>query len=162
MKKIVLILSVISILAAGLVQAAPKTAAKTSPVSSRMAALQKVLKVWVYEKGGDFVGDVGGIFDQKRKVAILKCGMKNLTKKDIRGVRGVMRFTTLFGEYITDLSLETTAAIPAGQSVSVEAKVGSERLTEEALKKFEKIKLEEMRQTWYPTTIAFTDGTILK
>jgi hypothetical protein len=162
MKKITLMLSALFILTLGPALAAPKTTTKASSVSSKMASMQKVLRVWVFEKGGDFVGDVGGIFDQKRKVVILKCGLKNQTKKNIRGVRGVLRFTTLFGEYLCDLSLETTAAVPAGQSVSVEWKVGSERFTEEALKKFEKLKLEEMRQLWYPTTIAFTDGTILK
>jgi hypothetical protein len=86
----------------------------------------------------------------------------NLTKKDIRGVRGIMRFTTLFGEYIGDLSLETTALVPAGQRVSIEWKAGADRFTPEGLQKFQKLKLEEMRQTWYPRMVVFTDGTMIK
>ena len=148
-----------------LAQAKVKKKPKPTPTplsSVNAASMNKVLKFWVYEKGGDLVGDVGGIFDQKIKTMILKCGLMNLTKKDIRGVRGVVRFTTLFGEYIGDISLETTAAVPAGQRVSIEWKAGADRFTPEGLQKFQKLKLEEMRQLWYPRMIVFTDGTTLK
>lgn len=131
-------------------------------VSPRTAAMNKALKFWVYEKGGEFIADVGGIFDEKMKKMVIKCGLMNLTKKDIRGVRGVVRFTTLFGEHVGDISLETTASVPAGQRVSIEWKAGADRFTPEGLKKFEKLKLEEMRQIWVPRMIVFTDGTTLK
>ena len=158
------------IVAVALISASPalakKKASKTPtpvPVASpNMAAMNKALKFWVYEKGGELVGDVVGIVDPKGKKIVLKCGMQNFTKKDIRGVRGFLRFTTLFGDFICDISLETTQLVPAGQSVSVEWKAGTERFTEEGLKKFQKLKLEEMRQLWYPRMVVFTDGTSLK
>jgi hypothetical protein len=166
MKKISFVLLIFFALAGSVSQAAQaKKKAKPTPTplsSINAAAMNKVLKFWVYEKGGDIVGDVGGIFDPKIKTVILKCGLMNLTKKDIRGVRGVVRFTTLFGEYIGDISLETTAAVPAGQRVSIEWKAGSDRFTPEGLQKFQKLKLEEMRQLWYPRMVVFTDGETLK
>jgi hypothetical protein len=166
MKKNILVLIIIFVLVGSAltwVCAKEKTTPTPTPVvSPNMAAMNKVLKFWVYEKGGDVVGDVGGIFDPKMKTVILKCGLMNLTKKDIRGVRGVLRFTTLFGEYICDISLETTAAVPAGQRVSIEWKAGSDRFTPEGLQKFQKLKLEEMRQIWYPRMVVFTDGETLK
>ena len=134
----------------------------TPMASSNMAAMNQALKFWVFEKGGELVGDVVGIVDPMGKKVVLKCGMQNLTKKDIRGVRGIVRFTTLFGEYICDITLETTQLVPAGQSVSVEWKAGTDRFTPEGLQKFQKLKLEEMRQLWYPRMVVFTDGTSLK
>lgn len=139
-----------------------KTESVSSKPSPNLAVMQKSLKFWVYEKGGEFIGDVVGIVDQKEKKVVIKCGLKNLTKKDIRGVRGVIRFTTLFKEYIGDISVESTAAIPAGQSISMEWKAGGDRFTPEGMKKFQKLKLEEMTQLWYPTMVVFTDGTMLK
>ena len=130
--------------------------------SPNMAAMNQALKFWVYEKSGELVGDVMGMVDPKEKKVVLKCGLMNLTKKDIRGVRGFLRFTTLFGEYIGDVSLETTELVPAGQRVSVEWKAGADRFTPEGLQKFQKLKLEEMRQLWYPRMVVFTDGTMLK
>lgn len=168
MKKTNLLLLMGILLGAGVTQPAlakakKKATSTPTPLSSpNTAAMNKALKFWVYEKGGDLVGDVGGIFDQKIKTVILKCGLMNLTKKDIRGVRGIVRFTTLFGEYICDISLETTAAVPAGQRVSIEWKAGSDRFTPEGLQKFQKLKLEEMRQLWYPRMVVFTDGETLK
>ena len=137
----------------------PTPLPKASP---NTAVMNQALKFWVYEKGGELVGDVVGLVDSKEKKVVLKCGLMNLTKKDIRGVRGIMRFTTLFGEYIGDISLETTELVPAGQRVSIEWKAGADRFTPEGLQKFQKLKLEEMRQTWYPRTVVFTDGAILK
>jgi hypothetical protein len=149
-------------------QATTKTVkAKKTPTPvpvkvNKTAVMNKALKFWVYEKGGEFIADVGGIFDPKMKKMVIKCGLMNMTKKDIRGVRGVVRFTTLFGEHVGDISLETTAAVPAGQRIAIEWKAGADRFTPEGLKKFEKLKLEEMKQIWVPRMIVFTDGTTLQ
>jgi len=166
MKKKALALFIIFILggiAPSWASAKNKTTPTPSPISSpNTAAMNKALKFWVYEKGGDVVGDVVGLVDQKEKKVVLKCGLMNLTKKDIRGVRGIVRFTTLFGEYIGDLSLETTALVPAGERISIEWKAGADRFTPAGMEKFQKLKLEEMRQLWYPRMVVFTDGETLK
>ena len=147
------------------VMAKSKKKIKPTPTpnpSVNIAAMQKVLRLAAYEKGGEFIGDVAGIVDSKAKKVVLKCNLTNLSTREVHGARGVLRFTTLFGDYIGDLSLETTAVIPPRTTVSVEWKAGAERFSEEGLKTFQKLKLEQMRQLWYPTMVVFTDGTILK
>jgi hypothetical protein len=169
MKKVSLFLTVVFILT-GVAPSWPKVKKNPTPTPSPISsaspantvAMNKALKFWIYEKGGDVVGDVVGLVDQKEKKVVLKCGLMNLTKKDIRGVRGIVRFTTLFGEYIGDISLETTALVPAGQRVSIEWKAGADRFTPTGLEKFQKLKLDEMRQIWYPRMVVFTDGETLK
>jgi len=135
---------------------------KAPAVKPNTLAMQKALKLWVFEKGGEFVGDALGLVDYKEKKFILKCGLKNTTTKNIKGVRGVLRFTTLFGEYIGDLVLESTASVPAGRSVTIEWKAEGKRFTKQGFEKFQKLKLEEMKQIWVPTAVVFTDGTMLK
>ena len=161
------ILTITALLLAATVSAQAKAKKKAKPtptpaVTANFAAMNKVLRLAAYEKGGEFIGDVIGIVDAKSKKVVLKCNLSNLSNKEIHGVRGLLRFTTMFGDYIGDLSLETTAIIPPGGTLSVEWKAGAERFSEEGLKTFQKLKLDQMRQLWYPTMVVFTDGTILK
>lgn len=130
--------------------------------TSNMAAMQKALRFYVYEKGSDVVSDVSGMFDSKAQKITLKCELKNQTKKEIHGVRGTLRFTTLFGEYIADVYIESTTVLPPGEVVGVNWDVPTDRLAPEAFDKLKKAKLEEMKQLWYPRMIVFTDGTVLK
>ncbi len=124
--------------------------------------LQSMLRLYAYEKSTDVVSDVSGIFDAKAQKVTLKCELKNTTKKEIHGVRGFLRFTTFFGDVITDQSLETTVSLPPGQLVGVNWDIPAERFTPEALETFKKTKLDQMRQIWYPKMIAYTDGTVVK
>ncbi|MGH7869262.1 MAG: hypothetical protein ACREP9_16905 [Candidatus Dormibacteraceae bacterium] len=130
--------------------------------TSNMAAMQKALRLYVYEKGSDVVSDVSGMFDSKAQKITLKCELKNQTKKEIHGVRGTLRFTTLFGEYIADVYIESTTVLPPGEVVGVNWDVPTDRLKPEAFDKLKKAKLEDMKQIWYPRMIVFTDGTVLK
>ncbi len=159
-KKILFVTLVLSAFVAAMASFIPSSQAASSPVPS--AKLTKYLKLWAYEKGDDFIGTVGGIFDENRKKIVLKCALKNLTGKEIHGVRGVLRFTTLFGEYICDWTLESTTVVPPGETAGVDWKAGIERFTKKGLATFEKLKLGEMRQIWYPSMIVFSDGTIAK
>ncbi|HJT24840.1 MAG TPA: hypothetical protein VJ873_09700 [bacterium] len=144
-----------------------KTSLTPTPVpvakaSANLALMQKALRFYVYEKGSDVVSDVSGMFDSKAQKITLKCELKNQTKKEIHGVRGTLRFTTLFGEYIADVYIESTAVLPPGEVVGVNWDVPTERLKPEAFDKLKKAKLEEIKQAWYPSMIVFTDVTVLK
>ncbi len=130
--------------------------------SPNQAVLVQALRFWVYEKSTDVVNDVTGLFDSKAQKITLKCELKNLTGKEIHGVRGILRFTTFFGEKIVDISIETTAAIPPGQVIGVNWNIPTDRLSPEEFEKLKKTKLEQMKQVWYPSMIVFTDGTSLK
>jgi hypothetical protein len=132
------------------------------PAASNFPAMQKALRFWVYEKNTDVVNDVTGIFDNKTQKITLKCELKNQTKKEIHGVRGTLRFTTQFHETVADISIESTAAIAPGQVIGVNWNVPTDRLKPEAFEKLKNAKLEDLRQVWIPTMVAFTDGTVLK
>jgi hypothetical protein len=134
----------------------------TPVFASDQAVLSKALRFWVYEKTTDVVNDVTGLFDSKAQKITLKCGLKNLTDREIHGVRGTLRFSTFFGEKIADISIETTAAIPPGRVIGVNWNVPTDRLSPEVFEKLKKTKLDQMKQVWYPSMIAFTDGTVLK
>ncbi len=134
----------------------------TSVPSSNQAAMARVLRFWVYEKSTDVVNDVTGLFDSKAQKITVKCELKNLTDREIHGVRGTLRFTTFFGEKIADLAIETQAAIPPGQVIGVNWNVPTGRLSPEVFENLKKTKLDQMKQVWYPSMIAFSDGAILK
>jgi hypothetical protein len=134
----------------------------TPVFSSDQSSLVKALRFWVYEKSTDVVNDVTGLFDSKTQKITLKCELKNLTGKEIHGVRGTLRFTTFFGEKIADVAIETTAAIPPGQVIGVIWNVPTDRLSPDVFDRLKKTKLEQMKQVWYPSVIAFTDGPVLK
>lgn len=131
-------------------------------VSPNLALMQKSLRFYVYEKSTDVVSDVSGLFDSKAQKITLKCELKNQTGKEIHGVRGTLRFTTLFGEYIADVYIESTTVLPPGEVVGVNWDVPTDRLSPDAFDKLKKAKLDQVKQTWYPTMIVFTDGTVLK
>ncbi len=140
-------------------------AAQTTPtpaVSPNLALMKKALRFWVYEKSTDVISDVSGLFDSKAQKITLKCELKNQTGREIHGVRGVVRFTTLFGEEIADIYIESTDAIPPGQVIGVNWDIPTDRLSPDAFDKLKKAQLDKVRQIWYPRTIVFTDGTVLK
>jgi hypothetical protein len=142
-----------------------KTKKKIVPTPTPVARINfsKILKLWVYEKSGDVVSDVGGLLDGgKSNKIILKCELKNLTKKEIHGVRGTLRFSSYFGEKICDISLETVLAIAPGQTLGVTWNVGTDRMSKEAFETLKKSPLDKIRQAWYSSAIVFTDGTTLK
>jgi len=138
------------------------TATPLPKAAPNMAAMQKALRFWVYEKNVDVVNDVTGMFDNKAQKITLKCELKNQTAKEIHGVRGTLRFTTYFGDVIADIYIETQLPIPPGQVIGVKWDVPTERLKPEAFEKLKKAKMDQLKQVWYPRMVVFTDGTILK
>ena len=140
-------------------------AGKATPVpgaSPHAAAMAKSLRFWVYDKGADVVSDVSGLFDSKARKITLKCELKNQTKKEMHAVRGTLRFATYFGETIADIYLETTTVLPPGEVVGVNWDITPERLGPKVFERLQKVKLEQVKQTFYPRMIVFTDGSVLK
>lgn len=147
---------------AGVLAFTPALSQNSHAASPNLAAMNKALRFWVYEKSTDVVSDVSGIFDAKSQKITLKCELKNLTKKEIHGVRGTIRFTTFFQETIADITVESTAAIEPGDKIGVNWDVPTSRLSPEAFDKLKKADLSQIKQVWYPRMIVFTDGTVLK
>jgi len=125
--------------------------------------LVSLLQVTPYEKTLDTVSQVKGVFQKSSRVVTLRCGLVNRTKREIRAVRGILRFTTYFGESIYDLSLEAVRPFPPGQQVSMEWKLKRERFTSDSnFKIFTDTPLEKMRVVWVPSVLVLDDGTTLK
>ena len=141
---------------------AKKTPTPVPAAAPNLAAMNKALRFWVYEKSTDVVSDVSGIFDSKAQKITLKCELKNQTRKEIHGVRGTLRFTTFFGETIADITVESTTAIPPGETIGVNWDVPTNRLSPAAFDKLKKADLNQIKQVWYPRMVVFTDGTALK
>ena len=138
------------------------TPAPAPAPAPNLAAMNKALRFWVYEKSTDVVSDVSGIFDSKSQKITLKCELKNQTKKEIHGVRGTVRFATFFGETIADIAVESTEAIGPGETIGVNWDVPTSRLSPGAFDKLKKADLGQIKQIWYPRMVVFTDGTALK
>ena len=138
------------------------TPSPTAAPTPNTAAMVQALRFWVYDKGSDVVSDVSGIFDSKAQKIFLKCELKNQTRKEIHGVRGTIRFTTVFGEPVADIYIESTTVLPPGEVVGVNWDVPTDRLSPAAFDKLKNAKLDQVKQIWYPRMIVFTDGTVLK
>ncbi len=128
------------------------------------ADLSKKVKAWAYEKGTSGVASkVKGVFKKSARTIEVKCGFQNVTSRTIRGVRGYLRFATLFNEPLYDLSLEAVMPIEPAQQSGMDWKLKREHFpSEEAFNRFCDTPLEKMRQMWVPTVIVFEDGTTLQ
>ena len=143
-------------------KSAKKAAVPAGPSPEVRAEMQRTLRFWVYDKGSDVVSDVTGLFDSKSRKITLKCELKNMTDREIHGVRGTIRFSSYFGDVIADVYVETTAVLPPGKVVGVNWDVTPQRLGAAAFNKLGKAKLKQVRQAFYPSMIVFTDGKVLK
>jgi hypothetical protein len=144
------------------VTAKMKAQAKTyTPVATHR--LEGLLQVFPVEKTLDATSKVKGVFKKSSRTSNLKCAFQNQSSSDIRAVRGVLRFTSYFGDPIVDLSVEVVSALPPGQKVTVAWKIKRERFaSDESFKAFVDTPLEKMRAVWIPSVIVLADGTTLK
>ncbi len=137
-------------------------AVPSGPSPAVRAEMAKALRFWVYDKGADVVSDVSGLFDSKSRKITLKCELKNQTRREMHAVRGTLRLATYFGETIADIYLETTTVLPPGEVVGVNWDITPDRLGPKVFERLQKVKLEQVKQAFYPRTIVFTDGSVLK
>jgi len=97
-------------------KAKAKTKAPAPATTNRLAGLLQVSPV---EKTLDSVSKVKGVFQKSARTANLKCNFKNTGSSEIRAVRGVLRFTSYFGDPIVDLSVEVVTTLATGQTSTV-------------------------------------------
>lgn len=136
------------------VQSVPSTAV------NRLAGL---LQVSPAEKTLDTASKVKGVFQKSARTANLKCNFKNMGAVEIRAVRGVLRFTSYFGDPIVDLSVEVVTTLAPGQTSTVAWKIKRERFTsDETFKTFVDTPLDKMRAVWMPSVVVLANGSTLK
>jgi hypothetical protein len=125
--------------------------------------LEGLLQVVPVEKTLNTTSKVKGVFKKAARTADLKCSFQNQGAQEIRAVRGVLRFTSYFGDPIVDLSVEVVSVIAPGQKVTVAWQIKRERFTSDtAFKTFVDTPLDKMRAVWIPSVAVLADGTTLK
>jgi len=133
-----------------------KTAVSTAP------RLGGSLQVVALDKRLDPKSQVKGVFSKSSRTVTLDCEIQNLGAREIRAMRGVLKFTTFFGDPIVDLSVEVVTSIPPGSKVNSSWKLKRERFASDAaFKKFVDTPLDKMRMTWLPSVAVTADGTQL-
>jgi len=90
----------------------------------------------------------------------MKFSYENRSGKDIRGFKGTIIYKDLFGDVITGLRLKEDRTIKAGQTVQVSKQVDYNQFMDKD-KKLREASLDNMKVTWEPDVILFTDGTSL-
>lgn len=125
--------------------------------------LEGLLQVVPVEKTLNTTSKVKGIFKKAARTANLKCSFQNQGSSEIRAIRGVLRFTSYFGDPIVDLSVEVVSVIAPGQKVTVAWQIKRERFTsDETFKTFVDTPLDKMRSVWIPSVVVLANGTTLK
>ncbi len=143
-------------------KSARRVTAKATPTPDG-DVIRMAVQGWVYEKNTGTVAKVKGVFKKTSQTIDVKCGFLNRTQKNIRALRGTMRFTTFFNEPIFDMPLEAVMPITPGERAGMTWKLKREHFaSDEAYDKFRKSPLEKMKVQWVPSAIAFEDGTMLQ
>jgi hypothetical protein len=141
-------------------KAKTQTKAKAPAETHRLVGLLQVVPV---EKTLNSVSKVTGVFKKASRTANLKCSLQNQGSSEIRAVRGVLRFTSYFGDPIVDLSVEVVSVMAPGQKVTVSWQIKRERFgSDAAFKTFIDTPLDKMRAVWIPSIVVLADGTTLK
>jgi hypothetical protein len=131
---------------------------------STHAELARMVKAWAYEKKTVGVASkVKGVFKKSARTLEVKVGFQNVTSRTVRGIRGYLRFATMFNEPLYDLSLEAVLPIEPARQAGMDYKLKRENFpSDEAFKRFCDLPLDQMRQVWVPTVVVFEDGTTLQ
>lgn len=88
----------------------------------------------------------------------LKLQFRSSLAKDIRAVKGVVRFNDMFGESILNVTLTLESALPVGRSVSWEGGIGYIQFIP-THQRLLTIKKEDLEVSFSTGMIFFADGT---
>jgi hypothetical protein len=132
---------------------------KAVETTNRLATIIQVIPT---EKTMDTTSKVKGVFSKSSRTVNLKCVLVNQSQKDIRAVRGTLKFTTYFGDPIAELTVELVTPLPPGQKIPTSWKIKRERFSsDDAFKVFADTPLQKMRMVWVPSVAVLADGSKL-
>jgi len=117
---------------------------------AQAAELRNSITLAVYEK--DF--NEGRFEDH----IIIRTTYENMSGKDIRAFRGVVRFSDLFGEAISSSRITIQDPLSAGSEGNWSGQIDYNQFTD-SHQKLRNTDLEDMRVEWLPSSIIFADGT---
>jgi hypothetical protein len=117
--------------------------------------LRKCLVLSAYDKGFRPTDPMNGRFDA---FITLKYAYENKSSRDIRAFRGSVRFADLFDKEIITSGLTVEDPIKAGAKATWSGEIKYNQFLEphQALMRTD---LKDMKVTWIPTAIIFSDGT---
>jgi len=104
--------------------------------------------------------NVLGVIVQEKGTRTLKLRYENKSNKDIRGFKGDLMIKDLFGDIILVHHLREDKILKATQSLLVDRSITYVGFPE-GRQRLNSVKLEELKITWAPDTIVFTDGETL-
>jgi hypothetical protein len=90
----------------------------------------------------------------------LTVAFENHADKDVVGVKGMVKFSDLFGDEIKSISLSYDEGIKANATASWAAELRYNQFIAEDVK-LGNTPLDKMKVTWEPETIIYADGTTL-
>ncbi len=115
--------------------------------------LRDALSVTLYDKGfekGDFQDNI-----------TLKMSYEHASGKDIRGFKGTVVFQDLFGDTIKEVRLKEDDTLAAGTTKRVGRALSYNQFKSEDTK-LRGTEMANLKATWNPELILFTNGTSLK
>lgn len=121
--------------------------------AERIERLGKALTVAVFDKGFQEV-------DYQNYIT-LQFAFENKTDKEIRAFKGVMVFADIFGQEIKSINLTYDQPIKPMGSRKWDATVDYNQFSDED-KLLASKELKDLKVTWHPEEIMFSDGSALK
>jgi hypothetical protein len=136
-------------------EAAKLAAEAKSAAEAKQAELRKAINLTVFEKGFIPSNPSAGRYSD---YLTFKTAYENTSGKDIRAFRGAVRFADLFGQAIISVNLTIQDPIAAGQKATWSGTIEYNQFLD-THKKLQNHELQNMKVTWLPESIIFTDGT---
>jgi len=105
------------------------------------------------------------IFFIKRdhRSVMVSCGFSNHSNRSISAIKGVLRFTTYFGQPVFEMPLREKLSLEPGQETLRDWTLQRDDFKdEEAFSAFMTTPLARLRQEWKPEELVLADGTVLK
>src|SRR5207237_665397 len=90
----------------------------------------------------------------------IRLALQNKSDRDLRGIKGTVRFKDMFGTEINSIGLSYDDGIPAGKAATYAGTMKYNQFMDEDTRRASK-SLDELKVEWIPDTYLFEDGTVL-
>ncbi len=88
----------------------------------------------------------------------LELAFQNKSDRNLRGIKGAVRFSNMFGDHIKTINIALDDGIAAGKTLQWPGSVRYNQFRDED-RKLATTPLDKLKVEWLPTTYLFADGT---
>jgi len=126
--------------------------------------LKPYLHVCAHEKTAASATHEKKLFIKRdHRSVMVSCGFSNHSNRSISAIKGVLRFTTYFGQPVFEMPLREKLSLEPGQETLRDWTLQRDDFKdEEAFAAFMTTPLSRLRQEWTPEELVLADGTVLK